>query len=85
MVCLGDVASHVIDVGTYCPNLCDHTWASSSAVKCVFYSYRKRSGVQIRENLNVFLHHLKLNWHRWSPSGLYVDSCSGCTGLNQES
>ena len=34
-VCLGDAACHVIDVGTYCLNLDNLEWLSSSMVKCV--------------------------------------------------
>ena len=32
-----------------------------------------------------FWHQIKFNWLKWSPSGLLVESCSGFTGLDQES
>ena len=33
-----------------------------STVKRVLYCYRERLGVRIREETNVFLHQIKLNW-----------------------
>ena len=50
----GDAACHVIGVGTCCPNVPNHMWAGSSAVKRVLYCYRKRSGVRISQKTNVF-------------------------------
>src|ERR1700683_2210886 len=83
--CLGDVACHVIKAGTLRPDLHNQLWAGSSTVKCILYCYRERLSVRIREKENVFLHHIKLNWIWWSPSGLLVESCSGLAGLDQES
>src|ERR1700677_1728915 len=54
-------------------------------VKRVLYCCRERSSVRICEKANVFLHHIKLNWLWWSPSGLLAESCSGLAGLDQES
>ena len=85
LLCLGDAACHVIKAGTLRPNLHNQLWAGSSTVKCVVYCYHERSSVQIREKPNVFLHHFKLNWIWWSPSGLLAESCSGLAGLDQES
>ena len=42
-----------------------------STVKRVLYWYRKRSGVRIPAKTNVFLHHIKLNWHGWSLAGFF--------------
>ena len=39
-----------------------HTSTCGSTVKRVLYCYRKRSGVRIHEETNVFLHQIKLNW-----------------------
>src|ERR1700683_4378892 len=83
--CLGDVACHVIKVGTLRPNLHNQLWAGSSTVKRVLYCYHERSSVRIREKPNVFCHHFNLNWIWWSPSGLLAESCSGLAGLDQAS
>jgi hypothetical protein len=38
---LGDVAHHVIDVGTCCPNLHDYMWAGGLAVKCALLQLQR--------------------------------------------
>jgi hypothetical protein len=66
---------HVIDVGTCCPNLCKQTWAGSSVVKCVLIVTTKVGGSNLQNN-KIFLHQIKLNWHRWSPQRVHEHSMS---------
>jgi hypothetical protein len=58
---LGDAASHVSNVGTCCPNLCNWRWPGSSAVKCML-TVTVEVGVLNPQNNKCFLHKIKLNW-----------------------
>jgi hypothetical protein len=53
-VCLGDAACHVINVGTCCPNLYNHKWPSSSAVKHPFIVTTKVRGSNPQKNKCFF-------------------------------
>ena len=59
--CLGDAASHVSDVGTCCPNLCNQRWPGSSSVKCMLTVTVEVGGSNLQNN-KCFLHKIKLNW-----------------------
>jgi hypothetical protein len=58
---LGDAASHVSDVGTCCPNLCNQRWLGSSVVKRVLTVTVEVGGSNLQNN-KCFLHKIKLNW-----------------------
>ena len=58
---LGDAASHVSDVGTCCPNLCNQRWPGSLAVKRVLTVTVEVRGSNPQNN-KCFLHKIKLNW-----------------------
>ena len=65
LVCLGDVAGHVIIVGTCCPNLHNQPWTGSSVVKHILIVIAK--GQEFKSVKKQFFFGAKLN-HR-SPGG----------------
>jgi hypothetical protein len=78
-------------VGTYCSvlsNIVAHM-AEQLSVYFIVTTYCERLSVQISEKTIVFLHQFKIKLALVesirSPSGLYVESCSGFKGLDQES
>ena len=58
---MGDVASHVSNVGTCCPNLCNQRWPGSSVVKRVLTVTVEVGGLNLQNN-KCFWHKIKLNW-----------------------
>ena len=69
-VCLGDVASHVIIVGTCCPNLHNQPWTGSSVVKRVLIVTAKGRGFESAKKQMFFC--AKLN--HGSPCGVPAES-----------
>ena len=77
---LGDMAHHVIQVGTCCSNRHDFMWAGGSAVKHALLWPQEVRCSNLQKN-KFFLHQIKLNWipsgvlldYMWSPAWLLRD------------